>query len=199
MWEKHKSLEQTLHFYQVFWTILHEILWLGYKKFFPLIDKRSSVFFSGPVKLFISLISRVLNCKNRPQLRGITLKFGFYRLLWQTRLRAHAGLRVSLHEPANLHETGGQSTMLEGATSWLASSSITSIMDHQLMIHYWPNFHLLWWLPYQNWPNTTSTNVALWFNEYLFTIYTTCTYKTGSILSAWLLFPFDCTLLFISG
>lgn len=37
------------------------------QKFFPLIDKSSSVFFSGPVKLFISLISRVLNCKNSPR------------------------------------------------------------------------------------------------------------------------------------
>lgn len=56
------------------------------QKFFPLIDKCSCVFFRGPVKLFMSLISRVLNCKNAPLLRGITLKFDFYCLLWQTPL-----------------------------------------------------------------------------------------------------------------
>lgn len=54
------------------------------QEFCPLIDKWSGVFFSGPVKLFTSLIGRVLNCKNSPQLRGITLRFGFYCLLWRT-------------------------------------------------------------------------------------------------------------------
>lgn len=68
MWRKHKRLLQTFVLSPSILDNIARNIMAELHKFFPLIDKWPVCVFSGPVKLFISLISRVFNRKNGPRL-----------------------------------------------------------------------------------------------------------------------------------